>query len=48
MNMKKRTLKFIISNEDKGDFYTDIPIDKSIFPAILFSDKNDSVEITEC
>ena len=48
MNMKKRTLKFIINNEDKGDFYTDIPIDKPIFPAILFSDKNDSVEITEC
>ena len=28
MNMNKRTLKFIIDNEDKGDSYKDIPIDK--------------------
>ena len=48
MNMKKRTLKFIINNEDKGDSYTNIPIDKPLFPAILFSDKGDSVEILEC
>jgi len=48
MNMKKRTLKFIINNEDKGDSYTDIPIDKPIFPAILLYYQNDSVEITEC
>ena len=48
MNMKKRTLKFIINNEDKGDSYTNIPIDKPIFPAILIHNKNDSVEITEC
>ena len=27
MNMKKRTLKFIINNEDKGDAFTDIPLD---------------------
>ena len=46
MNMKKRTLKFIINNEDKGDSYTDIPIDKPLFPAVLLYDKNDSVEIT--
>ena len=45
MNMKKRTLKFIINNEDKGDSYTNIPIDKPIFPAILLYDQNDSVEI---
>ena len=45
MNMKKRTLKFIINNEDKGDSYTDIPIDKPIFPAICLCDQNDSVEI---
>ena len=48
MNMKKRTLKFIINNEDKGDSYTDIPIDKPIFPAILLHNQNDSVEINEC
>ena len=47
MNMKKRTLKFIINNEDKGDSYTDIPIDKPLFPAVLLYDKNDSVEITD-
>ena len=48
MNMKKRTLKFIINNEDKGDSYTDIPIDKPLFPAVLLYNKNDSVEITGC
>ena len=48
MNMKKRTLKFIINNEDKGDSYTNIPIDKPIFPAVLLDDIDDSVEITEC
>ena len=47
MNMKKRTLKFIINNEDKGDSYTNIPIDKSLFPAIELYDKDDSVEISE-
>ena len=46
MNMKKRTLKFIINNEDKGDSYTDIPIDKPLFPAVLLYHKDDSVEIT--
>jgi hypothetical protein len=48
MNMKKRTLKFIINNEDKGDSYADIPIDKSIYPAVLMYYTNDSVEISEC
>ena len=47
MNMKKRTLKFIINNEDKGDSYTNIPIDKPLFPAVLLYDKDDSIEITE-
>ena len=45
--MKQRTLKFIINNEDKGDSYINIPIDKPIFPAVLLYNKNDSVEITE-
>ena len=48
MNIKKRTLKFIINNEDKGDSYTNIPIDKPLFPAVLLYDQNDSVEIIEC
>ena len=47
MNMKKRTLKFIINNEDKGDSYTNIPIDKPLFPAVCLNNKNDSVEILE-
>ena len=47
MNMKKRSLKFIINNEDKGDSYTDIPIDKPIFPAVLLYNTNDFVEILE-
>ena len=47
MNMKKRTLKFIINNEDKGDSYTNIPINKPLFPAVCLYNKNDSVEILE-
>ena len=43
--MKKRTLKFIINNEDKGDSYINIPIDKPLFPAVCMSTKDDSVEI---
>ena len=48
MNMKKRTIKFIINNEDKGDSYDNIPIDKPLFPAVLLLNTNDSVEICEC
>ena len=47
MNIKKRTLKFIINNEDKGDSYTNIPIDKPLFPAIFLYNKDDSVEIMD-
>ena len=46
--MNKRTLKFIIDNEDKGESYSDIPIDKPIFPAVLLYNKDDSVEIVKC
>ena len=48
MDMNKRTLKFIINNEDKGGSYTDIPIDKPLFPAVILYHQNDSVEIIEC
>ena len=48
MNMSRRTLKFIIDNEDKGESYSDIPIDKPIFPAVLLYYKDDSVEIVRC
>ena len=47
MNMKNRTLKFIIDNEDKGNIYTDIPLDKPISPSVLLGNTNDSVEITD-
>ena len=48
MNMKNKTLKFIIDNEDKGECYSDIPLDKEISPAVFLSDTNDSVEIIGC
>jgi len=48
MNMNKRSLKFIINNEDKGESYTNIPLDKTIIPAVIMHDCNDSVEIIEC
>ena len=44
--MEKRALKFIINNEDKGDQYTNIPIDKPLFPTVLLVDKDDSIQIT--
>ena len=47
MNMKKRSLKFIINGEDKGDSYTDIPMDKSLYPAVCLYNTNNSVEITD-
>ena len=47
MNMKKRTLKFIINNEDKGESFTDIPLDKPIYPSVILYHTNDSVEITD-
>ncbi len=46
--MKTRSLKFIIDNEDKGESYTNIPIEKPIFPAVLLYNTNDSIEISEC
>ena len=48
MNIKKRALKFIINNEDKGDSYTNIPLDKPIFPVVFLYNLDDCVEITEC
>ena len=48
LNMNKRTLKFIINNEDKGDSYTDVPMGEPLSPAVLLYSNNDSVEIEEC
>ena len=47
MNMEKGTLKFIINYEDKGVLYTNIPLDKPLFPAIFLYYTNDSVEIMD-
>ena len=47
MNMKKRSLKFIIEGEDKGDSYINIPLEKPIFPSVLLGHKDDSVEIID-
>ena len=43
MNVEKRTLKFIINNEDKGNSYINVPIDKPIFPSVLLYNQNDSI-----
>ena len=48
LNIPKKSLKFIIDNEDKGESYFDIPIDKPLSPAVLLSSQNDSVEIVAC
>ena len=47
MDMNKGTLKFIIDNQDKGNSYINIPINKPLFPAVFLYDKNNSVEILE-
>ena len=36
-NIEHLCLKFIVNNEDIGDQYNDIPIDKPLFPAVLLS-----------
>ena len=48
MNMKEKSLKFIVNNEDKGYQYKNIPLDKPIFPAVLLYNRNSSVGIFEC
>ena len=48
LNINKRTLKFIINNEDKGDQYINLPIDKPLSPAVILYDKDDSIEIIQC
>ena len=50
MDMKKRTLKFIIDNEDKNDndsLYNNIPIEKPLFPTLLLYNENDSLVFLE-
>ena len=47
MDMNKGTLKFIIDDEDKGDSFSNIPIDNPLFPSVLIGKVGDSVEISE-
>ena len=47
MNNVKGTLKFIINNQDKGDSYTDIPMDKPLAPVVFLYHPNDKIEINE-
>ena len=42
----KKTLKFIINNDNIGDSYTNIPIEKPSFSALCLDIKDDSTEIT--
>ena len=46
-DMNKGNLDFILDN-NRIEGYTDIPIDKPLYPAILIYDKNDRIEINEC
>ena len=48
LSMQKRTIKFIINNEDKGESFTNIPLDKQLTPAVFLYYTNDSVKIIEC
>ena len=48
MDMNKGDLKFIINNEDKGESFSGIPLDKPLAPVVLLYDKSDSIEIIEC
>ena len=48
VNMNKKTLKFIIDNENQDVGYTNIPLDKPLTPVVFLYNKNDSVIITEC
>ena len=47
MNMKSKTLRFIVDDEDKGDSYKKISINKPLVPIVFLYNKDDSVEINE-
>jgi hypothetical protein len=48
MDMNKQTLKFIIDGEDKGESFTNIPLDQPIIPVVTLYEQNDSVQLIEC
>ena len=47
LNMRLKTLKFIVDGEDKGESYSRIPTDKPLVPVVFLYHKNDSVEIID-
>ena len=47
LNMKSRTLKFIVDGEDKEESYSFLPTDKPLVPIVFLYHKNDSVEIID-
>ena len=44
----KRTLKFIVDGDDKGESFTNIPLDKPIVPVVTLLSKEDSVQSINC
>ena len=48
MDMKERTLKYIIDGEDNGIAFKDIPIDKPLYPAIYMYYTNDCLQFIKC
>ena len=48
MDMKERTLRYIIDGEDNGIAYKDIPIDKPLYPAIYMYYINDCLQFIKC
>ena len=44
MNMKERTLKFLIDNLDYDISYSNIPIDKPLYPAVFMYYTKDSIQ----
>ena len=44
----KRTLKFIVDGDDKGESFTNIPLDKPIVPVVTLLSKEDSVQLINC
>ena len=48
MNLIKKTIKFIVNGEDKGELYSEIPTDKPLTPAVFLFHKDDSIEIINC
>ena len=47
MNVESKSLRFIVDDEDKGDNYIGLFINKPLVPVVFLYHKNDSVEINE-